>query len=510
MTLAPPKSFRNGQAVPGAAIPMVAPRAFRDLVIAACASGARVCALYALPSGGEVTLHVLLAHDDVGRLSMLATRTRAGGSFPSMASALPSTQAMERAVFEDHGVLPEGHPWLKPLRRHPALQAGSDTEPGGPQGPADARRPEHPFFRVEGAGVHEVAVGPVHAGVIEPGHFRFQCSGETVHTLEIHLGYQHRGALARLVAARPAHRTAIAESLVGDGAISHGLAYGVVAEALGGVAVPERALALRQVALELERISDHVGDFGALCNDVGYLPAASWCPRLRGDIQNALGLLTGHRFGRGFLVPGGLVAPVGDDVLAELARVLATFGRECTQVVSLALDAPSVLSRFEGTGVVSQAVARDLGLLGVAARASGCDLDARRDHPLPGCRPLPSAPSVQATGDVLARARVRVAETIRSLERIQAQLAAMPDGPVRAPVGPWAGDAVAVGLVEGSRGQVTHVGITDANGGLAAYHVFDPSLLNWPGLAMALRGQQISDFPLCNKSFDLSYAGHDL
>lgn len=510
MTPGNPKSFGNGQAVSGAAVLTVAPRAFRDLVITACASGARVCALYALPSGGEVTLHVLLAHDDLGRMSILATRTRAGGSFPSMAAALPSVQAMERAVLEDHGVRPEGHPWLKPLRRHPALEAGDAAGVKAPEGQAGGPLPDHPFFRVEGPGIHEVAVGPVHAGVIEPGHFRFQCSGETVHTLEIHLGYQHRGALARLVAAPPAHRPAIAESLVGDGAVSHGLAYCVVAEALGGTAVPERAIALRQVALELERISDHVGDFGALCNDVGYLPAASWCPRLRGDIQNALGLLTGHRFGRGFVVPGGVAASVGDEILQELARILATFGREFTQVVTLALDAPSVLSRFEGTGVVSLAVARDLGLLGVAARASGYDIDARRDHPLPGCRPLPCSPSVESTGDVLARARVRVNETTRALELIQALLATMPGGPVRIPVGPWAANAVAVALVEGSRGQVTHVGMTDAEGHLGAYRVFDPSLLNWPGLAMALRGQQISDFPLCNKSFDLSYAGHDL
>ncbi len=504
MTLFPPKSFRNGQAVSSNGILSVAPRAFRDLIVSACAAGGRVCALYGLPSGVDVTLHALLAHDDVNRLSLLATRTRAGEAFPSMATALPSVQAMERALFEEHDVKPEGHPWLKALRRHPAL------EPAGTEGPSRNLRLGHPFFRVEGAGIHEVAVGPVHAGVIEPGHFRFQCSGEIVHTLEIHLGYQHRGALACLVAAPPAHRPAIAESLVGDGAVSHGLAYCTVVEALAGVTVPERARTLRLVALELERISDHIGDFGALCNDVGYLPAASWCPRLRGDIQNAMGMLTRHRFGRGFVIPGGIRAVLKDEGLLELAGVLATFEKEFTRVATLALDAPSVLSRFEGTGILPLRVAQELGLLGLVARASGCDRDARRDQPLPRCLPLPFPPSLRTSGDVLARARIRVDEMLRSLELIREWLSSPPDGSTQVPVDHWAVDAVAVALVEGSRGQVTHVGTTDVDGNLSAYRVFDPSLLNWPGLAMAMRGQQISDFPLCNKSFDLSYAGHDL
>jgi Ni,Fe-hydrogenase III large subunit len=503
MTSFGPKSFPNGTAVPRAAVPSVAPRAFRDLVVAACDAGARVCELFAVAEPGGFALHALMAHDDVGRLSLLSTRLAAGGSFPSLAASLPAVQAMERALLEDHGLVPDGHPWLKALRVHPEL-------PGGHAPAAAGRAPAHPFFQVEGPGIHEVAVGPVHAGVIEPGHFRFQCAGETVHTLEIHLGYQHRGALARIVAAPAAHRPAIVESLVGDGAVSHGLAHCAAVEGLTGCRVPDRARALRVVALELERISDHVGDFGALCNDVGYLPAASWCPRLRGDIQNALGLLTGHRFGRGFAVPGGLASDPGDARLAELDAVLATFAREFADVAALALDAPSVLSRFEGTGTVRTQDARALGLLGIAARASGLDRDARRDHPLPGDRAPADPTVVLGSGDVAARARIRVLEIAQSVARIRAILASPGDGPGRVVPGPARPDAIAVGIAEGSRGQVTHVAVTGTDGELVDYRAVDPSLLDWPGLAMALRGQQISDFPLCNKSFDLSYAGHDL
>ncbi len=491
------KSFLNGQCVSRSSIPVLAPQAFREELVTGSQNGARICEMFALPDGPENKLIIALkAHDDLGRLTLISTRVRNNSEFPSSSEYLPSVQAMERALYEDHGLKPLGHPWLKALRGHPDLSHAPSIP--------------HPFLQAEGVGIHEVAVGPVHAGVIEPGHFRFQCSGETVHTLEIHLGYQHRGAIAAILAANPKFRLAVVESLVGDGAVSHALAYTTIVEGLAGCSVPVRAKMLRTVALEIERISDHVGDFGALCHDVGYLPGGSWCPRLRGDIQNALGVLTGHRFGRGYVVPGGVAVKIDYAAVRELDLILGNFEKEFLQVASVALDVPSVLLRFEGTGTLSTADAKMLGILGPAARASGLDIDARRDLPPPGCSNANIDVAVFPYGDVLSRARIRVEEIKHSIAAARGLLQELPEGPQLAQCTGSTPNSVAVGIIEGPRGATTHIGVTGSDGELVDYRVVEPSLLNWPGLAFAMRGQQISDFPLCNKSFDLSYAGHDL
>jgi Ni,Fe-hydrogenase III large subunit len=368
----------------------------------------------------------------------------------------------------------------------------------------------HPFFQVQGAGVHEVAVGPVHAGIIEPGHFRFQCSGETVHHLEIHLGYQHRGAEALLRDASPARRMAVAETIAGDTSIGHGVAYCRAMESLAGVEVPETALWLRAIALELERLANHVGDLGALCNDVGFLPGASWFGRLRGEFLNATMEIAGNRFGRGLLTLGGVRMGVPMELRRDLLGRLAVARRDLEDVAALTFESPSVLSRFEHAGVVSRATAQELGLVGPVARASGCTRDVRCDHPLGAFVEWGLAPSVETTGDVLARARVRWLEIGTSLEFVLARLAALPDGPLTVEVPPARPGALVAVLVEGWRGEILHVAATGDDGNLNAYRVFDPSLRNWFGLTMALRGNPISDFPLCNKSFNLSYSGHDV
>lgn len=521
--LANPKSFVNGQAVAIADISAVAPRAFRDLVASSCSHGGRLCGLVALPGRpGTLDLAALLAHDGEGRLSVLKTGVPAGGGYPSLTAAIPAAQALERAIWETDGLHPEGHPWLKPLRRHPALEAAGAvpdaslrTAPlvaaqGGHRSASSAMATEHPFFRVEGPGVHEVAVGPVHAGIIEPGHFRFQCSGETVHHLEIHLGYQHRGAEALLREASPARRLVVAESIAGDSVIAHGVAHCRALESLGGVEVPETALWMRAIALELERLANHVGDLGALCNDVGFLPGASWFGRLRGEFLNVSMEISGSRFGRGLLVLGGVRFGVSMDLRRDLLGRLAVARRDLEDVAALVFESPSVLSRFEHTGIVSRQAAEDLGLVGPAARASGCRRDVRCDHPLGAFVDADLAPVVETSGDVLARARVRWLEVRRSLEFVLNHLAALPDGPLAVPVPASRPGALVAVLVEGWRGEVLHVAATGDDGRMTTYRVFDPSLKNWFGLALALRGNPISDFPLCNKSFNLSYSGHDV
>ncbi|MBI4351307.1 MAG: NADH-quinone oxidoreductase subunit C [Elusimicrobia bacterium] len=466
------------------------PGLFFDTAASRLAAGGRALAYFALPEDGAHRLVLAAGFDRSGRVEVYSTLV--GGPFRSLTSSFPQLHLFEREIFETAGLKPEGHPWLKPVRFN---------TPGAVPGAAA-------HFTVHGSQVHEVAVGPVHAGVIEPGHFRFQCHGEKVFHLEMMLGYQHRGAEKRFIGGPDARSIHYAETLAGDTTIGHAWAYCGAVEALGGVNVPKRAQTLRGIMLELERLANHTGDLGALSGDAAYLPAASFCGRLRGDFLNMTALVCGSRFGRNMLKPGGVNFDLDAALAGDLKRLLGAAYRDVENAVALLFGTSSVRDRFEGTGLLSKEAAEGLGIVGPAARASGVGIDTRRNYPYGPYENFTLG--VSGSGDVYSRAYVRWLEIQKSAELISGWLDSLPPGPVEADCGPLKPSGAAVSLIEGWRGQICHFALTGPDGKLRACKVVDPSFHNWQALAMALRGGAVSDFPLCNKSFNLSYCGHDL
>jgi Ni,Fe-hydrogenase III large subunit len=493
--------------MPLAEAPVLSWDGFRESFVAEVRNGAILSAFFGQPVTAQgVRLYGVFSRTGTGSITAFATDV--GNRFPSLTPECPQAHWFEREIAEQWGVVPEEHPWLKPIRFHPSYRSRQD---------AWGRAPDQPilpgvtdYFRVEGEEVHEVAVGPVHAGVIEPGHFRFQCHGEQVFHLEIELGYQHRGVERHLIGGPNKRSIHYAETLAGDTSIGHATAYCQTVESLAGKEPPLRAQAIRAIALELERLANHTGDLGALANDVGYLPTASYCGRLRGDFLNASAAICGSRFGRGLVRPGGVLFDIEPARAEELSSKIDAALRDVAGAARLLWQSASVLARFDETGHVSRQTCDDLGLVGVAARACGRDRDVRRDFPSGYFRFAQIPVATWPSGDVFSRSYVRWLEIQRSCRFIREQLASLPRGKLRREVGNLRPNSLIVSLVEGWRGEICHVAITDSAGQFAHYKVVDPSFHNWIGLAMSLRGQQISDFPLCNKSFNLSYCGHDL
>lgn len=490
--------LKNGAATPCSKIPVFDSDNFRDYLINAISQGKRLAALFIQPDAGKPMLFAVICDDADGSLEVCAKICES----PCVALTKDITQAhwFEREIHENQDIVITQHPWLKPIRFQPGPKQQGEIIPGVTD-----------YFEIKGEEIHEVAVGPVHAGVIEPGHFRFQCHGEKVFHLEIELGYQHRGIEKAILRSSPHKTLCLIEAAAGDTTIGHATAHAMVIEALVAVEADKNVSHIRAVALELERMANHTGDLGALAGDVGFLPTSAYCGRIRGDILNTTALICGNRFGRGLIKSCGSGYNIDCELKNQVLAKLDLIEADLKSAISLIWDTPSVISRFEETGIVSTADAVAIGMVGVAARACGIKVDTRLSHPFGAYRQFKPELALGKNGDVYGRAHVRWLELQDSLRLIRAILADLSIDPVTSRKMPaLAPDSFAVAVTEGWRGEICHVGITNADGQFKTYKMIDPSFHNWYGLALSLRNQEISDFPLCNKSFNLSYCGHDL
>jgi len=424
---------------------------------------------------------------------------------PSLAHLSFPASRFEREMRDLFGIVPEGHPFPRRLVLHQHWPQGWHPmrHQAGPPPPMQADAEPFPFVRVEGPGVYEIPVGPVHAGLIEPGHFRFSVVGETILKMKARLWFVHRGVERLFQGQDPQAAVRLAECVSGDTAIAHSLAYCLAVEDACQIPVPPEAARLRALLLELERLYNHVSDIGALCNDVGFGLAQARALTLRERLLRLNAEITGHRLLRGAIQPGRtcvqrLPTP------AELGEIRQRFD----DIAALATSNTIVMDRFRGTAVLSAQDAAGIGTLGVVARASGLTLDARIAHPFTdlgsGFRP-----AQQAGGDVMARFTVRTDEVRTSLGLISELAGQAGALSATAPPVPHHGGS-GLGIVEGWRGSTVHRVEVDRSGTLSRCKIVDPSFLNWPALSVALTDTIVPDFPLANKSFNLSYAGNDL
>jgi Ni,Fe-hydrogenase III large subunit len=426
------------------------------------------------------------------------------GPLASITSITPSASWYERELHDLYSVEIEGHPNLQPLvfheswpsNIHPRLDASANPVHG-----------EYRFLRVKGDGVCEVLVGPVHAGIIEPGHFRFSVVGDTVLNLELRHFYTHKGTEARFEGVPVPAGIMLAESVSGDNTFSHAVAYCQAIENAFGISVPPRGRALRLIGLELERMMAHIADVGALCGDVAFAVPAAYTARLKESLLLASARSVGTRYWRGLSRPGGMTRDLSNESAHALGAVVATVARDFSELAQLILATPSVLNRFETTGVLTRELARSLCVVGPVARASGLRLDVRRDHPYGRYRAVQVSAPRHSSGDVLARARIRIEETAISAQLIAQTIEEMPAGAVSVSV-PWQASAEGLSAVESPRGELLYF-IRVREGRIQRCHIKSPSFQNWPALPLAMPGNIIADFPLINKSFNLSYSGCD-
>jgi Ni,Fe-hydrogenase III large subunit len=465
----------------------------------------------------------LVTSIDGNQLITLMLNTRSGNtvlyqaelasdSYTSLTTTIPQLHWHERAIHDLFGLIPLGHPRLKPAIINESCETifAPLRETAKPISDKLLATRDFEYLHISGEPIFELPVGPVHAGIIEPGHFMLSCLGEDVLNLEVRLGYLHRGIEKRITEIPWRKARFVAEAAASDTACANALAHALAIESLLAVEPSFRSQGLRTLALEIERLAMHIGDIAGMAYDLGYLVIAANFSRLRGTALRLAELLSGSRFLRGYICPGGVVHDP-DRLLSEIQRTTKNLRENLKPALDFFISNPAVYERLRNTGKLSSSLASEFGMVGVVARACNIAYDCRQSFAQGSYPKNHPTIALQQEGDALARTLVRIAEINSSLDLIDTILSDLPSGtigsnlPVDLPA-----NAIGIGIVEAFRGELIHLVITDKAGSIKRYAIKDPSFNNWTGLAIAMRNNVIADFPICNKSFALSYSGHDL
>ena len=496
-------SLSNHQSVPADNIPELSYDLFLDLNITLLEDHTeRHCVIYfGYRDGQAIRLICCIADDENHNILVSSSIVNEKETLSSFSAKNLAFEKFEREIHENYGIGYSDHPWLKPVR-YPENRADKSEKIA-----------DYPFFNIASEELHEVGVGPVHAGIIEPGHFRFVCNGEQILHLEIQLGYQHRGVEQLFLDRQKLlQRTILAESIAGDSAVGHTTAFAYLWESLSGISPDKGMLFSRTLAQEIERIAIHTGDLSAICTDIAYQLGSSVFGRLRTPIINFFQEWCGNRLAKSLVRVGYNPFPFTRELSARLTAILDDFEPAFIEMNYELSRLPSSLSRFERTGTLKYELLVSIGTVGMSARMNALPRDIRSSHPYGLYLGLNHDPVLKHHGDVYSRVQIRREEVKQSIAYIRQLLTLIPetdDGMGNREIHLKAG-SFGISLTEGWRGEICHAAVTDNNGELLIYKVKDPSFHNWLALALSVRNNEISDFPVCNKSFDLSYCGHDL
>ena len=496
-------AIKNNQSIPVQSIPVLNYEDFLEQNTAWMLDISNHCVNYfAYNDADKLKLICCMANDQEQNIyiSSAVLSLSSGSPLPSFTARHLAFHIFEREIHENFGVDYIDHPWLKPVR----YSSGRANK--------DSSIENYPFYHIQSEELHEVGVGPIHAGIIEPGHFRFICNGEQILHLEIQLGYQQRGIENLFLEKKKlVQRTTLAESIAGDTVAGHTTAFVNLWESLCGFETREDLIFSRTLAMELERVAVHTGDLSAICMDIGYQLGAAVFGRLRTPVINYFQIWCGNRLAKGLIRAGKSNFPVTGELAEKLVHVFDAYQPDLMEMYRELKTLPSALSRLEKTGIVTKEQASTIGTVGMSAKMSGIFRDIRATHPYDNYLQMNHHPVMKHHGDVYSRLQIRKEEITQSIGYIRKMLANMPHkssdiNPLKEP----AINSFALSMTEGWRGEICHCAITNEKGDLKLYKVKDPSMHNWLALALAVRNNEISDFPICNKSFNLSYCGHDL
>jgi Ni,Fe-hydrogenase III large subunit len=481
---------------------LVTPDAWRGAAIELGAGRATLLGMWGDANPAPL-VHMAMSDAAAGEI-LVVSLACPGKTFPSIGALHPPAIRLERAIRSLYGYEPTGtpdnRPWLD-------LGFWDVQHPLGARTPAPAAQPPYGFLPAEGEALHQIPVGPVHAGIIEPGHFRFAASGETVVRLEQRLGYVHKGIESLMAGASIERATKLAARTSGDSTVAYGIAFAHALEAALGIEAPPRARYLRALMAEIERLANHLGDIGAICNDASFSVMHAHCGIWREQVLRAAAASFGHRLMMDRVVPGGVTADLTPDGATQIRDALQHIRWRLPQLIALYDNTASLQDRTVGTGVVRAEWAQQFGAGGFVGRASGRIFDARKMPGYPPYDTLDFSVPIFAEGDVNARVWVRIREVEQSLSLVEQIIRRAPDGPIAVPAEGRSGEGL--GFAEAFRGDVL-ISVRIEGGTIARGHLRDPSWFQWPLLEAAIEGNIVADFPLCNKSFNCSYSGHDL